>query len=308
MTKKMSEQAFNLSAYLKRRKELINSHLSRVLPQEKDADELTAAMSYCVMAGGKRLRPILCLAAAECVEGDMKKALPAACAIEMIHTYSLVHDDLPAMDNDDMRRGKPTCHRKFSESTAILAGDALLTEAFTLLSRPQTYFDAYPGKDTLLEISGILSDAAGRNGMVMGQVMDMASGKTDPENKTAYLKKMHRLKTGHMIKASVESGAVSAGAADPEITHLLGYADHIGTAFQVVDDILNVEGDPDIMGKAAGSDLAASKITFPSLIGLEQSKAYAADLVSAAAASLEIFDEKALPLRKIASYITERTH
>ncbi len=296
---------FDLSLYLKKKSSVINGHLKEIFLKCDMEKELIQAMKHSVMAGGKRLRPILAMAAAEACKADSGYALPCACAIEMIHTYSLIHDDLPAMDNDDLRRGKPTCHKQFSDATAILAGDALLTYAFYVLSRPEMFFEKFPDKDVLLDLIAIISDAAGVNGMVEGQMMDMQSGSM-ADNSLGYLKKMHLLKTGKMIMASVAAGAVSIKAKKKEIDALMIYAEKTGLAFQVTDDILNIEGNPEIMGKSAGSDALNHKLTFPLLIGLEESKQYAQKLVRDAVKSLEIFKENALPLQAIAQYILKR--
>ena len=302
----MSEAGFNLSAYLKERRNLFERYITAGLKNASPDGELIRAMQYSVNAGGKRLRPVLCMAAAECVCGSMKKAIVPAVAIELIHTYSLIHDDLPAMDNDDLRRGKPTCHKKFSEATAILAGDALLTHAFSILSNPGLICHENHYPENPVRLVSIISCAAGPEGMVCGQMMDMNALLNKEGSNLDYLKSMHAMKTGRMIAASVETGAVAAGADDQEVRRLAAYAENIGMAFQVADDILNVEGDPAVMGKAAGSDAAADKMTFPSILGLETSRKFASDLVAAAVDALSSFDGSADPLRKIATYIIER--
>jgi geranylgeranyl diphosphate synthase, type II len=318
----MNELSFDLSAYLKLNKALVEEWLEKILGQLDSSCELVQAMEHSLMAGGKRLRPVLGLAAAQACGGNPLTALPACCAIEMIHTYSLVHDDLPAMDDDDLRRGVPTCHKKFSEATAILAGDALLTHAFYVLSRPEALFEFYPDKSILLELLARISLAAGVNGMVEGQMLDMKAqviesslrpirtqnNNGNKQDLLDHLKKIHGLKTGRMICVSVEAGALSAQADSQALAALGCYADNIGLAFQVMDDILNVEGDPEIMGKATGSDALNDKMTFPSIIGLEPSKAYARQLVEAALAAISEFDKPADPLRAIANYIINRDH
>lgn len=341
--------SFDLFSYLKEKRLLLDGYLEKILQQLNFGSaanhgtksrignpvELVQAMKHSLMAGGKRLRPVLAMASAEACGGDSLLALPAACAIEMIHTYSLIHDDLPAMDDDDLRRGLPTCHRAFSEATAILAGDALLTHAFTVLTDPEalTIFPACPDKSILFDLVTKISHAAGPYGMVQGQMMDMQaegvteqdqwkkkifqepySGKIEDEIQTdgptidplTHLEQLHRMKTGRMIVVSVESGAISVGADKEEIHSLVGYAEKIGLAFQVTDDILNVEGDPDVMGKAAGSDASNDKMTYPALMGLDASKAFARQLLLDAKQRLEPFGEKALPLHAIADYILER--
>ncbi len=311
----MPESNFDLSAYLKDNRKRVESALDTVLGKFDPGRELVRAMTHSLMAGGKRVRPILALAAAQACCANPLLALPACCAIEMIHTYSLIHDDLPAMDDDDLRRGLPTCHKKFSEATAILAGDALLTHAFHILANPKGLFEYYPAPEIRLELVAKISDASGVNGMVEGQMLDMQAQNITDWNKQEsldHLKKIHKHKTGEMIRVSVESGAISAGADQEVLNALSAYADHIGLAFQVMDDILNVEGDPQIMGKAAGSDALHDKMTFPAIIGLDQSKSYARELVQDALTALDRidgeqgFEKKTEPLRAIAHYIINR--
>ncbi|MCP4117783.1 MAG: polyprenyl synthetase family protein [Desulfobacteraceae bacterium] len=300
---------FDFKAYLKERQAVVNKQLETILNSLDKERELTRAMAHSLMAGGKRLRPILCLAACEACGQDPVVALPAASALEMVHTYSLIHDDLPAMDDDDLRRGIPTCHKAFSEATAILAGDGLLTHAFQVLTRPGNLFERLPDPAVRLELTAILSEAAGVDGMIEGQMLDMLSQDRDAAalpSSLDHLEKIHTLKTGMMIKASVLSGAVSAGAGPDTQERLAVYAEKVGLAFQVKDDILDVEGDPAVMGKPAGSDEAKNKMTYPALMGLEPSKGYAEELVNEAVEALNNFDEKALPLRAIAEYILQR--
>ena len=305
---KMNSMDFNLLQYLKEKQELVNRYLGIILQPFDQKHELICAMDHSLMAGGKRLRPILSMAAAQACGKDFLSALPACCAIEMIHTYSLIHDDLPAMDNDDLRRGLPTCHKKFCEATAILAGDALLTHAFHVISQPEQIFEIYPDDQTRIKLISRISQAAGIQGMVEGQMLDMQSYPSGKKDSLTHLKKIHALKTGKMITVSVEAGAISVGA-DPEtIGKLIIYADKIGLAFQVADDILNIEGDPKIMGKATGTDALNDKMTFPSIIGLDESKKYARKLIDAAIESISQFDETAKPLRAIANYIINRDH
>jgi geranylgeranyl diphosphate synthase type II len=293
---------FDLTAFLTQKTQLINQALAAILKTADKPDRLLAAMSYALMAGGKRIRPILCLAAAETVDGDPRKVMPAACALEMIHTYSLIHDDLPAMDDDDMRRGQLTCHKAFDEATAILAGDALLTLAFQILSSIPVSNQRQATQ--WLRVIQLISQAAGYCGMIQGQMLDMASEKR--RFTLDELKSMHRLKTGALIEASVCCGAELAGAKAAQVQMLEKYAQQIGLAFQVTDDILNVEGDPDIMGKAVGTDARRCKTTYPALLGLAESKEFAAQLVQNALETLDAFDQKADPLRAIARYIGER--
>jgi geranylgeranyl diphosphate synthase type II len=293
---------FDLKTYLTDHNKRINRALESLLETADKADRIIEAMTYSLMAGGKRIRPILCLAATEAAGADPEDAMPAACALEMIHTYSLIHDDLPAMDDDAMRRGKPTCHTAFDEATAILAGDALLTLAFQTLSSIELRKVEQAAK--WLDVIQLISYAAGYCGMIQGQMLDMVSeGK---QLTLADLKSMHRLKTGALIEASLSGGAVLGGLNSTRISMLKSYAQNIGLAFQVADDILNVEGDPEIMGKAVGTDKIRHKATYPSLLGLEESKDFAGQLVENALQALESFDQKAEPLRAIAKYIIER--
>jgi len=310
----MNRTEFDLAGYLAKKRKAVESGLERTLGTLDPGRELVQAMGYSVMAGGKRVRPVLAMAAAAACGKDEQIALPAACAIEMIHTYSLIHDDLPAMDDDDLRRGLATCHKKFSEATAILAGDGLLTHAFFVLAAPQQFFDHYPEPGLRLELVEKISRAAGASGMVEGQMMDMQAEKNlcmkgwNKEEILAHLKAIHRHKTGQMIRVSVQAGAISAGGGERHMAALTGYADHIGLAFQVMDDILNVEGDPDIMGKAVGSDVLNDKLTFPGLIGLSASKAFCRELIDNALAALDGggFGPADRPLRAIARYIISR--
>lgn len=291
-----------LEAYLKDRQKIVEEALQRYLPDEdRIPQELHTAMHYSVFSGGKRIRPILCLAAIEACGGDMAPAMPTACALELIHTYSLIHDDLPAMDNDDFRRGKPTSHKVFGEALAILAGDALLTEAFVLLSHAEKIRLA---AERRLAVIQEIARAAGIAGMVGGQALDIRAEKVEPD--FAGLEEIHRRKTGALIEAAVKTGAILAGAGDEKIQALGRYGSHIGLAFQIADDILNVEGDSKLMGKKTGSDAARGKVTYPALLGIDRAKVKLSENVEAAIASIEAFDSRALPLRVIARYIMER--
>jgi geranylgeranyl diphosphate synthase type II len=293
---------FDLDAYFSSRTQRINDALESILKISGRTDRILEAMKYSLMAGGKRIRPILCMAAAETAGGDAENAVPAACALEMVHTYSLIHDDLPAMDNDVLRRGKPTCHVAFDEATAILAGDALLTLAFQILSSVE--FDSPNQAATWLRVIELISHAAGYCGMIQGQMIDIAS--EGSRLTLADLQSMHRLKTGALIEASLSSGAVIGGLDANRIKMLETYAQNIGLAFQVADDILNVEGDPEMMGKAVGTDKLRNKATYPSLLGIQESKKFAKELVKNALAALASFDKKAEPLRAIANYTIAR--
>ena len=293
---------FELKKYIDAKSRIINRGLEKMLHQFHQGDTLTQAMRYSLMAGGKRIRPILCLAAAEAVGGKPEDALNAACALEIIHTYSLIHDDLPAMDDDKLRRGKPTCHIAFDEATAILAGDALLTLAFETLASVSIENGDQAVK--WLQVIQIIAAAAGSRGMIQGQMLDMAA---EGHNLNIdELESMHALKTGALIEASLRCGAVIAGSSEVQINFLNTYARNIGLAFQVADDILNVEGNPALMGKAVGTDKLHEKSTYPSVIGLETSKQFAQKLVRQALQALETFDSKAEPLRAIATYVIER--
>ncbi len=293
---------FDVKAYLNHQADRINRALNRYIQKSAGADRLVEAMRYSLMAGGKRIRPILCLASAEAVGGESEEAVPAACALEMIHTYSLIHDDLPAMDNDDLRRGKPTCHIAFGEATAILCGDALLTLAFQILSEsPAT---GKPSALKRLEIVRLLASAAGYRGMIQGQMLDIAS--EGSRLSLSDLMSLHGLKTGAMIEASVRCGAMLGGASPRQLDQLSHYAQQIGLAFQVSDDILNIEGDPKVLGKSVGTDQLRQKNTFPAVLGLDQSKKLADQLIRRSIGAIETFDEKSTPLRAIARYIVER--
>ncbi len=293
--------AFNLSCYLIDRRAFIDTALDQFLPQDHE-NPLVSAMRYSLLAKGKRIRPILCMATGEALKiNDPGILTPTACALEMIHAYSLIHDDLPAMDDDDLRRGVPTCHKKFGEATAILAGDALLTLAFDLTSQPS---DLLADSSSQLAVSNTLAKAAGHLGMVEGQSQDLHfEGKF---LSFEALKALHQLKTGALIEAAVQCGAILAGADQNKSNALKRYAQSIGLAFQVTDDILNVEGDPEILGKAVGTDQVRGKNTYPSLLGLEQAKTVAQQLIEEALSALTSFDIAADPLRAIANHILLR--
>jgi geranylgeranyl diphosphate synthase, type II len=278
----------------------VDAHLERLLPAESLAPtSIHQAMRYSVFAGGKRIRPILCLEAARIFEPDPSAALFPACAIEFIHTYSLIHDDLPALDNDDLRRGKPTCHKKFGEAIAILAGDALLTLAFqTVAASPVA------GDRRVAMVSEISASSGTINGMVGGQVADIeAEGKSVGAEMLEYI---HRSKTAALIRASVTSGALSAGASPEDVARLRRFGETIGWAFQVTDDILDVEESSAALGKTAGKDIAQQKATYPSVFGLEKSHQIAADLAAQAAGELNPYGERAARLRSIAEFLVLR--
>lgn len=260
---------------------------------------LAESMEYSLMAGGKRLRPILVMAAADAVGARGTDFVQAACGIEMIHTYSLIHDDLPAMDNDDYRRGKLTNHKVFGEALAILAGDALLTQAFEVILRQQ----GVPAQ-VLLEVLREMSIAAGPNGMVGGQVIDMLSeGK---RISMAELRKMHMGKTGALFRAAIRSGAILGGASEAQLAALTTYADCFGLAFQITDDILDVVGDEAVIGKPVGSDERNEKSTYVTLTSLDEAKKLAANTVQQALEALEIFGDEAKFLRDLVKMLLER--
>jgi len=294
--------SFDLKAYLASKRKKINEALENILDPATNSSRIVAAMRYSLTAGGKRVRPILCIAGAEAVDGMTAEVMRAACALEMIHTYSLIHDDLPAMDNDELRRGQPTCHIAFDEATAILAGDGLLTLAFQILS-PNNFTNERQAL-IWLKVLHRIALAAGYEGMIEGQMRDMASEGTRLELNA--LEAMHALKTGFLIEASVYSGAVLGGGSTAQIEQLGIYAQNIGLAFQVADDILNVEGDPAVMGKDVGTDQFRAKNTYPALIGIDKSKNLAQKLVNNALQALDSFDNKADPLRYIANYVITR--
>jgi geranylgeranyl diphosphate synthase type II len=305
----------SFAAYLDERRRQIEAALASALPAPPRCPAVVSeAMRYSLMAGGKRLRPILALASAEAVAAATggsdaaarDVAMPAACAIEMIHTYSLVHDDLPAMDDDSLRRGRPTLHVVHGEGQAILAGDALLTEAFGLLARePQGWHPQLMTRK--LRVLALVAEAAGAVGMVGGQANDLAAAAAEAAPLDAQeLQAMHARKTGALIRASVASGAVMAGADDRMLAALDRYGTAIGLAFQIVDDILDVEGAADTLGKTAGKDAAAGKPTYPSLFGLERSRALAAEELTRARAALESVGLADSRLADIAAWIVER--
>ncbi len=298
----MIENEVFLKAYLQDRQKIVEEALEHYLPGEDNIPaDIYKAIRYSVFNGGKRIRPIFCLAAAEAIGGDLGPAIPVACALELIHSYSLIHDDLPAMDNDDFRRGKPTCHKVFGENIAILAGDALLTEAFVLLSHVEK---VRLSAERRLAVIQEIAKAAGICGMIGGQALDVLSGKSEPNENM--LREIHRRKTGVLIVAAIKSGAIIFNARKDKIQALAEYGINVGLAFQIADDILNVEGNRELMGKEIGSDAAHNKLTYPSLLGMEKAKEKLAKYIDAAIASLSGFDERARPLLVIARYIMER--
>ncbi|MDX1519868.1 MAG: (2E,6E)-farnesyl diphosphate synthase [Gammaproteobacteria bacterium] len=293
----------SLAGRLKEYQSAVDTALDQWLPPEnKEPEHLHQAMRYAVLSEGKRIRPVLVFAAGEAAGVELPHLTGPACAVEMIHAYSLIHDDLPAMDDDDLRRGRPTCHRKFDEATAILAGDALQALAFQVLAQDRTIkVDA----EQRIEMINRLALASGSEGMAGGQAIDLDSvGKAIS---LAELEKMHLYKTGALIRASVELGGLSSTVISREQMQSLGnYAHCIGLAFQVQDDILDIESDTETLGKPQGSDAARNKPTYPNLLGMEEAKKTAHELLRKAIASLECFDARADTLRAIAEYIVSR--
>ena len=281
----------------------VDAQLERILPPASGpAERLFAAMRYSVFNGGKRLRPALCFAAADAIGNSNTNTAKVAAAVEMIHAYSLIHDDLPAMDNDDLRRGKPTCHIQFDEATAILAGDALQSLAFQQLTELTDI-----SSDSKVELLSMLATYSGCSGMAAGQAIDLAA--TGQTLDIDQLDTMHRHKTGALIEASVLMGAITAGgASQAQLSALRDFAHAIGLAFQVQDDILDVESSTEQLGKQQGSDAANNKSTYTSLLGLERARNQAASLYQQSIDSLEVFADRAEPLRQLASFIVNRAY
>jgi geranylgeranyl diphosphate synthase type II len=278
----------------------IEEALERLLPKEEaHPASIHKAMRYSVFAGGKRIRPILCLEAAAMFSENPVAAVSTGCALEFIHTYSLIHDDLPALDNDDFRRGKPTCHKVFGEAIAILAGDALLTLAFQTLA----FVPVEPQRR--LNILATIAQAAGTDrGMIGGQVADLEAEKKTPDVGT--LEYIHRSKTAALIRASIVAGGMAGGATNEDIERLKCFGENIGWAFQVVDDILDVEESSAVLGKTAGKDQAQQKATYPALYGILQSRDIAADLAAKALSELDFYGERASRLRELAQFLVAR--
>ena len=303
----------DIKRYLQEKKEIVDLALERYIPPLPDEREevksptsLHKAMRYSLFAGGKRIRPILSMAAFEAVGGRGDGILPFTCALEVIHTYSLIHDDLPAMDNDDYRRGQLTCHKVFGEAIGILAGDALLTEAFRLMTSPSVWNNSLKDKGVILEILNEVAQAAGMSGMVGGQVLDIESEGKEVDLPT--IQYIHAHKTGALILASIRVGVKLGGASVETLRAFTRYGENIGLAFQIADDILNVEGTSSSLGKNTGTDLSKGKATYPSLLGLEESKRRAEELVKLAVEALSPFGPEADPLREIARFIILRNN
>ena len=289
--------------YLEERKILVDKALKEFMPEPSGlAGDVMRAMNYTLFAGGKRIRPVLCIAGSEAVGGSADDVVPVACAIELIHAYSLIHDDLPVMDDDDFRRGKPTNHKVFGEAVALLAGDSLLTLAFNIMARCGA--EKRGEKTALLRVIDLISSAAGYKGMVGGQVVDISYEGKDPD--PTVVEYIHTHKTGALIAASVTAGTILAGGSEEDVQSINTYGQQIGLAFQIADDILNIEGDRNVMGKGTGSDKVKGKITHPSVFGITESKNFQRKLIDRAIESLNSLDERAEPLRDLARYIINR--
>jgi geranylgeranyl diphosphate synthase type II len=296
----------NLKQYLANRTRQIEEAMEFYLPVlPPEARQLEQAMHYSLFAGGKRLRPILTLASAEAVNAEASVAMPAACAIEYIHTYSLIHDDLPSMDDDDWRRGQLTNHKMFGEAQAILAGDALLTHAFAVLAATGDHYQASPR--AVLQIVLEIANAAGPKGMVGGQSADIEqAGSTHAKTAPKMLRYIHNHKTGSLLKAAIRAGAIVGGANTEQLASLTTYGEKIGLAFQICDDILNATGDPELLGKPVNTDTQHRKLTYVTVHGLKEAHAVAEQLVTEAVLALDSFDQLADPLRAIARFVIER--
>ncbi|HEY7208742.1 MAG TPA: farnesyl diphosphate synthase [Bryobacteraceae bacterium] len=290
-----------LREFLAAQVQAVDRVLNRWVPEETvNPSSIHRAMRYSLFAGGKRIRPILAIAAAHAVSESPAEIEDAACTLELVHTYSLVHDDLPALDNDDLRRGRPTCHKVFGDAMAILAGDALLTLSFEVLSR----LAAIPAERKIRLVEELARAAGTVGGMIGGQVNDIEGERKKPT--AALLDAIHRAKTGALLRASVRMGAICAGATEEQLAALSGYGEHIGLAFQIIDDVLDVEESSEALGKTAGKDEAQQKITFPAVYGLERSRAMAEEERLAAHRSLAMFGERAERLRQVADFIVQR--
>ncbi len=294
-----------LRAYLQKGREQVDRALDFYLSAQEDGGgALVEAMRYSLFAGGKRVRPILCLAGAEAVGGGAAKSMFCACALEMIHTYSLIHDDLPAMDDDDFRRGKLTCHKVYGEGMAVLAGDGLLSLAGMLLCDAKAVQGLDPGR--VLRAASCVLSASGHLGMVGGQALDLLAERQKPD--LAMVQEIHRRKTGALLRCSVEAGAILGGGSKRDIERLAEYGRLIGIAFQIADDLLDIDGDPDKLGKAVGQDQVHGKMTYPAVVGVDKARREGFELVEKAAELARGFGEPGLPLADLALYIMERTH
>jgi geranylgeranyl diphosphate synthase, type II len=294
----------SVAQYLSQGREFIDANICGYLPKENTFPvSIHKSMLYSILAGGKRLRPVLLIAAAEAVGGNRQDILPFAVAVEYIHTYTLIHDDLPALDNDDLRRGKPTNHKVFGEAIAVLAGDALLTQAFCLMTDSESMGAILPEK--LLQASHDVATAIGTSGMIGGQVVDIESEGKPIDAET--LEYIHVHKTGRLIKACIRAGAILSQSEAGQLEALSSYGEQIGLAFQIVDDILDITADQRLLGKDVGSDEEKEKATYPALYGLDESKKKAENLVEEGIACLKIFGNNAEPLREIARFFLQRT-
>jgi geranylgeranyl diphosphate synthase, type II len=299
-TQKSVASTFQLQTYLGERQSQVEAALDRALPLAYP-EKIYAAMRYSLLAGGKRLRPILTIASCELLGGTADMAMATACAMEMVHTMSLIHDDLPAMDNDDYRRGQLTNHKVYGEDIAILAGDGLLAYAFEHMARATTGVPI----ERILQAIIHLTTAAGAGGLVGGQVVDLESeGQSDVTLET--LGYIHAHKTGALLESCVVCGGIIAGGSPGDLERLSRYAQNIGLAFQIIDDILDITATSEELGKTAGKDIAAEKITYPKLLGIEESQRRATALVTEAKAALDIYGERSQPLKALADYITAR--
>lgn len=296
-----------IQTFLTEQRTVVEEAMERLIPQaEGDFSGHIESMRYSLFVGGKRIRPILCLAAGSAVDSSpalSDSLLPVACALECIHTYSLIHDDLPAMDDDDLRRGKPTNHTVYGEAGAILAGDSLLSVAFDLLSDRQ---NRGLSNDKRIAIIGVISRAIGPLGMVGGQYLDIISENTDFPFET--LRTIHKYKTGALITGSIKAGAIGAGGTPEQLSALESYGDNLGLAFQIVDDLLNATSTAEILGKAAGSDAERGKATYPAYFGIDETRNKARQAVDRSLDALEMFDAAADPLRALADYVYTRSH
>jgi geranylgeranyl diphosphate synthase type II len=299
----LSPTSTAIQQYLEEQRLQVDAELEGILPGPNEyPSSIHGAMRHSVFAGGKRLRPILCLESGRLFNGDERSLRRLGCALELIHTYSLIHDDLPALDNDDLRRGKPTCHRAFGEATAILAGDALLTLAFEIMS-----VSGAGGEGHRLQVVHDLSHAIGtRGGMVGGQVVDLETAGQATSAET--LQYIHSAKTGSFIRAAVRCGALDAGAGPEDLDRLSIYGEKIGLAFQIADDLLDVTSTPEELGKSVGKDDRQHKATYPAIHGIEESRRIAAQLVREAREALAPYGERAQRLQEIAHFLIERTH
>lgn len=293
----------DLRAYLDQARERVDQALEACLPFDQAGGTILKAMRYSLFAGGKRVRPILCLAGAEAVGGRGEDAMFCACALEMIHTYSLVHDDLPAMDDDDYRRGVPTNHKVFGEGLAVLAGDGLLNQAMIMMCDPA--FCGGQPPDRVLAASRVIFAAAGHQGMVGGQAADLEAEGADPDLVTVQF--IHARKTGALLSASVEAGAILGGGDETQIETLRRYGRRVGLAFQIADDLLDLSGDPEALGKAVGMDETRGKMTYPAVVGPAQARLTGQELVQDAARIVSVLGAPAEPLAALAAYIMERT-